>query len=59
MQNEIVALFRAKENAETFASKANPRFYDAVRVEKRNGDRLWEVRLIPKRRIVRFERRRP
>ncbi len=59
MQNEIVALFRAKENAETFASKANPRFYDAVTVEKRNGDRLWEVRLIPKRKIVQLERRKP
>ena len=56
MQNEIVALFRAKENAETFASKANPHFYDAVTVEKRNGDCLWEVRLVPKRKAVQFKR---
>lgn len=56
MHNEIVALFRAKENAEIFASKANPRFYDAVTVEKRSGDCLWEVRLVPKRKSVDFRR---
>ena len=52
-KKEIVARFREKENADKFAEKANRRTFETVTVEQQNG--LWEVRLVPVRKIPKFE----
>lgn len=52
-KKEIVARFRDKENADKFAESANRRTFESVMVEQRNG--LWEVKLVPVRKIPRFE----
>jgi aspartyl-tRNA(Asn)/glutamyl-tRNA(Gln) amidotransferase subunit A len=52
-KKEIVARFRDKENADKFAESANRRTFESVMVEQRNG--LWEVRLVPVRKIPKFE----
>ena len=51
--NEIVAQFREKENADKFAEKANRRTFETVTIERK--DDLWEVRLVPFRKIPKFE----
>jgi hypothetical protein len=50
---EIVARFQLKENADRFAEKANRRTFESVTVEEKNG--LWEARLVPFRKIPKFE----
>lgn len=52
-KKEIVARFRDKENADKFAEKANRRTFESVTVERKNE--LWEVRLVPFRKIPKFE----
>ncbi|MFH1621089.1 MAG: hypothetical protein ABIB04_03315 [Patescibacteria group bacterium] len=52
-KKEIVARFHGKEQADKFAEKANHRTFESVMVEQRYG--LWEVRLVPVRKIPKFE----
>ncbi len=51
--NEIIAQFREKENADKFAEKANRRTFETVAIERK--DDLWQVRLVPFRKIPKFE----
>lgn len=52
-QKEIIARFRDKENADKFAEKANRRTFESVTIGQRDG--LWEVRLVPVRKIPKFK----
>lgn len=52
-KREIVACFHEKENADKFAEKANRRTFESVTVERKNE--LWEVRLVPVRKLRKFE----
>jgi hypothetical protein len=51
--NEIVAQFHEKENADKFAEKANRRTFETVTVERKSD--LWQVKLVPFRKIRKFE----
>ena len=53
MPKEIVARFHDKASADKFAEKANRRTFESVVIEQRNG--LWEVRLVPVRKIPKFD----
>jgi len=52
-KKEIIARFLIRRNAENFAEKANRRMFESIVIEQRNG--LWEVRLLPVRKIPKFE----
>jgi hypothetical protein len=52
-KKEIIARFQDKKSADNFAESANRRTFESVIVEQRNG--LWEVRLVPVRKIPKFE----
>jgi hypothetical protein len=54
MPIEIVARFRTKESADKFAESANKRHFESVAVERQKIDGLWEVRLVPKRKLPVF-----
>ncbi len=54
MPIEIVAHFRTKDSADRFAESANKRHFESVAVERRKVDGLWEVRLVPKRKLPVF-----
>jgi hypothetical protein len=51
-KKEIIARFQDKKSADNFAESANRRTFESVIVEQRNG--LWEVRLVPVRKIPKF-----
>ncbi len=52
-KKEIIARFRDKASADKFAETANRRTFESVMVERKNE--LWEVRLVPVRKIPKFE----
>ena len=52
-KKEIVARFREKKSADKFAEQANRRTFESITVERKNE--LWEVRLVPVRKIPKFE----
>ena len=52
-KKEIVARFREMKSADKFAEQANRRTFESITVERKNE--LWEVRLVPVRKIPKFE----
>ncbi len=52
-KKEIIARFHDKKSADNFAESANRRAFESVSVERKNE--LWEVRLVPVRKIPKFE----
>jgi len=52
-RKEIIARFREKESADKFAEQANRRTFESISVEWKNE--LWEVRLVPVRKIPKYE----